>query len=153
MLEPADLKLTAACDKLKRLDAYTVLVHGGWIQEGLPEEGAPEIDMSLFGDPRVSGTLRFYLGRYAHVTAAIDYHASTDASSPLRTVSPGIHEESTSSRRMFELRQTRRMRSGELHYFDHPAFGLLVTVRRHAEMHENAASAGASSGRTAGPSA
>ena len=28
-----------------------------------------------------------------------------------------------------ELRTTRRTRSGELHYFDHPAFGLLVMVR------------------------
>ena len=30
---------------------------------------------------------------------------------------------------LFRLTQTRRMRSGELHYLDHPLFGLLVQVR------------------------
>jgi len=153
MLQPADLTLNAACDKLKRLNAYTVLVHGGWVQEGLPEEDAPEIDMSIFGEPSVSGTLRFYVSRYAHVTAAIDYHASTEKGLTLRTASPDTPEASTSSPRRFELRQTRRLRSGELHYFDHPAFGLLVTVRRHAEAHENVAGTGANSERTARPAA
>ena len=29
------------------------------------------------------------------------------------------------------LQQTRRMRGGELHYIDHPMFGLLIKVTRH----------------------
>jgi hypothetical protein len=31
----------------------------------------------------------------------------------------------------FLLRQSRRMRSGETHYLDHPRFGLLVHVKPH----------------------
>jgi hypothetical protein len=153
MLDPEDLMLTEACDKLTRLDAYTVLVHGGWIQEGLPEGDAHEIDMSVFGEPSISGTLQLYVSRFAHLTAAIDYHAPTESPRPLEAASPGVYSESISSPPRFELRQTRRMRSGELHYFDHPAFGLLVALRRHEEMQKNAASSSESSEPTSKPAA
>lgn len=137
MLGPSDLTLTAACDKLERLDAYTVLVHGGWIQEGLPEQEAHGIDMSLFGEPTISGTLQFHVNRFAHLAAALDYHASADQSLP-----PEAERSETGGKPMnpsgsFELRQTRRIRSGELHYLDHPAFGLLVVVRPHDEGRED----------------
>ena len=153
MMGSDDLTLTAARDKLERLDAYTVLVHGGWIQEGLSERDAHEIDMALFGEPRLSGTLQFHLERFAHVTAAVDYHASTDGSRPLQATGSATGDKSMNSAGRFELHQTRRLRSGELHYLDHPAFGLLVVVRPYAEGRERNVASGARSERSTRPAA
>jgi hypothetical protein len=37
-------------------------------------------------------------------------------------------DETSAASRIFLLREQRRMRSGELHYFDHSRLGLLVQV-------------------------
>jgi hypothetical protein len=119
LLGPGDLRLTSARDRLERLGAYTVLIHGGWVQESLPEERAHSFDLSLFSAPSLTGNMALHVSRFLHVSASLDYHVP--ASSPERLPPK------------YQLRQTRRMRSGELHYFDHPAFGLLVTVRPHRQ--------------------
>lgn len=131
MLQPSDLKLISASRKLQNLDAYTVLVHGGWIQAALSEDAAHEFDISIFGEPRLSGTVTLHISRFAHVSAAIDYRDSPGPRSvPQAALADTYSRTSAMSSPKFELRQTRRLRSGELHYLDHPAFGLLLTVRR-----------------------
>ena len=62
-------------------------------------------------DSSVRGTIRLYVARYLHVEAHLIYENPYAANQAL-----------------FELRESRRMRSGELHYFDHPVFGALVRV-------------------------
>jgi len=134
LLSSADFELTAEAQKLQSLGAYTVLLHGGWVQEGLPEEAAHDFDISIFGVPRISGTVTLYISRFAHVSAAVDYSAPVEMGSASQA-------EVTDSRLgitaqplpRLQLRQTRRMRSGELHYLDHPAFGLLIMVRARGE--------------------
>jgi hypothetical protein len=130
MLQPSELELTSASRKLQSLDAYTVLVHGGWIQAGLSEDAAHDFDISIFGEPRLSGTVTLHIARFAHVAAAIDYRASLG---PRSVPQAGPTDRYTGGAAMssskFELRQTRKLRSGELHYLDHPAFGLLLTIR------------------------
>jgi hypothetical protein len=59
--------------------------------------------------PVLDGILRVYRLRYLHVDVDLVYHRS------------GVDTP-------FRLQTSRRMRSGELHYLDHPLFGLLILV-------------------------
>jgi hypothetical protein len=59
--------------------------------------------------PVLDGTLRVYLSRYLHADVDLVYHRE-NVETP------------------FRLATSRRMRSGELHYLDHPVFGVLIKV-------------------------
>jgi len=132
-LSREELGLTEAFGRLENLDAYTVLAHGGWVQAGLPEDGAHPFDLSLLGVLNPVGTVQLHLSRFLHVTVALDYQARNATAPPplLSTYSDVLEEISLPAE--YELRATRRTRSGELHYFDHPAFGVLVIVRPQPE--------------------
>jgi len=134
LLAADELELTGAYAMLENLDAYTPLVHGGWVQEGLPEDLAPLMHLSLLGALNPVGTVRLHLSRFLHVTVDLQYHVRpTEAPAiPLYEPYSYILEEVTLPPR-YELHVQRQARSGELHYFDHPAFGVLVIVRPQPE--------------------
>ena len=130
-LSREELALRPAAARLGRLDAYTVLVHGGWVQEGLPEQRAQPFSIGLLGRFNPQGSVQLHLSRFLHVTVALDYRATPPRPAAARPPLPAHNAvlEEFSLPPVYELRATRRTRSGELHYFDHPAFGLLVVVR------------------------
>lgn len=102
---------------------------------------------------RLRGTVRLHVQRFLHVE--LDLVVATDTPLPPDEVIPGWHEqrdtildevrlglvnEATAMARLeelqrqpqvatFRLRDSRQMRSGEIHYFDHPRLGVIVTVR------------------------
>ena len=80
------------------------------------------------GLPRIEGILGVTRGRYLHLDARLWYAVSGYAVNASRTAlapaDPGAAEEPG----YMELREQRRMRSGELHYLDHPKFGILARV-------------------------
>ena len=130
-LSREELELRSAAARLGRLDAYTVLVHGGWVQEGLPEQRARPFSIGLLGRFNPLGSVQLHLSRFLHVTVALDYRATPPRPAAVRPPLPAqdaVLEEFTLPP-VYQLRATRRTRSGEIHYFDHPAFGLLVVVR------------------------
>lgn len=102
---------------------YRVLIHKRWLQTAEPRSEAKWIRVS---DPNVAnqnleGTLRFYQGRYLHVDLELLYRdTGTGGSSPV--------ELSSASPQIFRISEHRRIRSGEVHYFDHPKFGAMVRV-------------------------
>lgn len=60
----------------------------------------------------LQGALRFHLSRYLHLEPLLWYGSDTDSG----------------QRIWVRIDQNRRMRSEELHYLDHPLFGLLVRI-------------------------
>lgn len=90
------------------------------------------------------GTLRVHRARYLHVQADLLYYRplAADARAPLPSdddpnAAPApdspdtalieqLLAEEDSAPRLFRLMESRRMRSRELHYLDHPLFGMLV---------------------------
>jgi hypothetical protein len=123
MLLPAELQLNAEYQRLARIPAYTPLLHAGWVQAGLPEDQAPVFDLATLGSLNPSGTVRLYLSRFLHVNLDLTYQGAAAAS----TAQPTGLDEITFAPR-YKLETERNVRSGELHYFDHPAFGVLVKV-------------------------
>jgi hypothetical protein len=151
---PAEaLALSETRGHLERSAETTPILHLAWRQPGVPEDDAQWVNLYLpprdgnaarapgnfFGmarrtavqntaaggepalipldtleEPMVSppvldGTIRVYLARYLHADVDLVYHRP-DAETP------------------FRLATSRRMRSGELHYLDHPVFGVLIKV-------------------------
>jgi hypothetical protein len=127
ILTSDELELTGTVNRLERLDAYTPLIHGGWSQEGLPEEAAIPFDLSLLGRFNPLGTVQLHVSRFLHVTVALRYQSSRAPGELPRAVDNNLEEITFPPR--YDLHIQRRTRSGELHFFDHPAFGVLVLVR------------------------
>ena len=125
-LRPDELKLGAERQALERLSAYRPLLHIGWVQEVLSESDAQPFDLALVGSLVPAGNVRLHLSRFLHVTLDLRYQRpGTGAATS--TGSFGLGELELAPR--YALRVQRRVRSNELNYFDHPAFGVLIVVR------------------------
>ncbi len=116
-------KLTAVAEALRRSNNYRPLAHLHWRQTLMEPAAAQSIDIASLGDatqdrtnPRVEGSLRLSVARYLHL--------ETD----LRLVEDVRYVPHDNQATVYSLRQSRRMRSGELHYIDHPRLGVLALV-------------------------
>ncbi len=94
--------------------AYRVVFHGAFVQS-IPPRDTPAPILIQTGDRlaarwSIEGSIAVTLARFLHVHARLSRQPLFD--------DPGTQI----------LDEHRRMRSGELHYLDHPAFGLLVRV-------------------------
>ncbi|MCW9088650.1 MAG: peptidoglycan binding protein CsiV [Gammaproteobacteria bacterium] len=103
--------------------------------------------------PRINGTLKLMLARYLHIEADLLYREPTEAATTMyqpyyRENREGAPDASATTGEenlfllaqqeeaqqqplyhVYQLQESRRMRSGELHYLDHPVFGMAVKVR------------------------
>ena len=129
LLDAADLTLTEARDQLEKLSAYTLLFHGGWVQEGYPEERAKPLDISILdASAPLVGTLTLHKSRFLHMRVDLRYLPTTE-SVPIRFGDPGWSSPPLGSEGpRYQIDAARRLRSGELHFFDHPAFGVLIQI-------------------------
>ena len=125
-LRPDELQLGAQRQALERLSAYRPLLHIGWVQEVLSENEAQPFDLALVGSLVPAGSVRVHLSRFLHVTLDLRYHrpGTVEAAS---AGSFGLGELALAPR--YALSTQRRVRSNEVNYFDHPAFGVLIVVR------------------------
>ena len=85
----------------------------------------------LLGEFNPRGTIRLHVSRFLHLTLALRFQSARAAGDRLNPVGGGLEEISLPPR--YDLHVQRLMRSGELHFFDHPAFGVIVVVRPQPE--------------------
>jgi Peptidoglycan-binding protein, CsiV len=114
-LPASKFKLTAVTDTLRRSRNYQPLAHFGWTQPGFARNAvqAMSINSMVPGASGVVGQVALWRGRYLHLTLDVVYEPQSAEESGQR----------------FVLRQTRRMRSNENHYLDHPRFGVIAVIR------------------------
>lgn len=86
------------------------------------EELVAEEPISLY---QLDGTVRLYSRRYLHLALDLRWTQLDDGGA---ASSGELLPESVL--RSFRLNETRRMRRNQLHYFDHPRFGVLARVTR-----------------------
>jgi hypothetical protein len=126
LLRPDELQLTSQYRVLERLAAYHPLVHGGWVQLGLPENEALPVDLGVLGVTNPMGTVVLYVSRFLHVKLDVSYQDPLAPESTPVVGAGGLAEVTMKPR--YHLSAERSARSGELHYFDHPAFGVLLKI-------------------------
>ncbi|NIR29452.1 MAG: hypothetical protein GWN84_09115 [Gammaproteobacteria bacterium] len=105
----------------------------------MPSGNAPEtVAGSAPLSTALEGTLRLHLARYLHLQADLLYYRpppadplpADDSPATARNESPAGEPAAAEvwHPTLFRLQESRRMRSGELHYLDHPLFGVLALV-------------------------
>lgn len=110
------------------------------------EPALAPIEDTPMAAPRLEGTIALKLGRYLHLDTDLIYRLPREeVVEAASTVAPGDDDLELAAgdragddfpplvlaepvTRDFRLNESRRMRSGELHYLDHPLFGLVARV-------------------------
>ncbi len=119
---------------LTRTHSLAVRLAGGWPRAAAVNFGSQSGLASQFNDGSfVDGSFRLYRGRYLHVLADLMLYRSQPTMSPPKEQSRTFSDAQQVSQTppplsRFRLSEHRRMRSRELHYLDHPLFGLVVQI-------------------------
>ncbi|MEM7098281.1 MAG: CsiV family protein [Pseudomonadota bacterium] len=148
----SDYQLTDAVKAINRRSALRPVLHKRWTQP-VPERSSPiplmietpltpGDGMTTRGHAKISGYLDVTVQRYLHVSSRIWYQSDTLGQRPVLL---GLQTDQAASGRetgdnhlerdsvndvasYFELNESRRMRSEELHYLDHPKFGVIIRI-------------------------
>lgn len=110
-LAPEELRLGNISQKLLRSRDWSPILHYGWRQPVEGREDAPAV--SVAGNRRggyAAGTVRVSLERFLRLELDLQMDPGTGIS--------------------YTLQQARRLRSGQIHYFDHPQFGVIALISR-----------------------
>ncbi len=97
--------------------------------EGINEEEINEEENFQDYLVKVDGTVRLRSGHFLHVDVDLAYFFQSIPASLINTVveNPNSNYQLTDYSR---LKETRRIKLNELHYFDHPLFGVIMWVKR-----------------------
>ena len=136
------LQLRAEARRIGRAPNLQVLWHGRWMQPIPPRDAGEPLLLQAGPQPdgvhQLEGTLQVTLGRYLHFQAQL-WHPAAAAIQP-QTGRPDMLAGDSTPRQLtasatqpqtfphVELNESRAMRSGELHYLDHPKIGILVRI-------------------------
>ncbi len=100
----SEWRLKNEAARLRATGGMTPLIHLAWRQPVASDKDAETIRLRSSSAGKLEGTVKVSLGRYLHV----DLDLLLD--------------------QRYRLQTHRRMRSGELHYIDHPLMGALVLI-------------------------
>lgn len=150
-LPPAALELGGVAQRLERQPGFGVLLHAAWEQPGLGRDDAPYVplpfelrlptgstdDAPADGEPRpgpfamlppetrLYGTLRLYRERYLHFETDLRYRLAGEPPAAIR-LDEALAPDPAYDPALQVMTVSRRMRSDELHYLDHPVLGVIV---------------------------
>ena len=103
---------------------YSVLFHRAWRQLAYDRASAIDYPVHSFankGSNSVEGTITLIVERYLHLDLDLLLMQAGSRRPVLYSDGPG-------SVPAYRLNEKRRVRSGELHYFDHPQFGVIARI-------------------------
>lgn len=115
-------------------NGYRVLFHQAWSQNAYASKNAPKvlIESNAQGGTQLLGTVKLIKTRFAHVEVDLEF----DRIIPSQIKEAFAKNQQLSlaelpSRWRFHLKESRKIQSRQLHYIDHPLFGVLVQVQLH----------------------
>lgn len=138
-LPATSLQLKREADALAQR-RLRVLSHQAWLWPSVPPGQATAVVIEggrqVGSHHELEGYIALGADHFLHIDTQLwlsrfggeDTGANALQLPPVPGVVPAATEESAVANRIFLLREQRRMRSGELHYFDHSRLGLLVQV-------------------------
>lgn len=127
-LKRNQLHLNQQAGAVARSAGYRKLALYAWRQVVLDRNLATPMTLPASTPTRtgawVDGTVMVSVGRYLHLDLDLEFHQQ-QAAQALELQAYETPE--------FRLVEQRRMRSQELHYFDHPRFAVIAIITRHEE--------------------
>lgn len=126
VLKPAELAMGGVYQRLRGSPRYRPILHTGWVQAldntdrkvGVHVYSGMQAASAGAGAARkIDGTVAVRRGRFLHADVDLIYIRTT----------PGA-EASSGAIPPVRLVTTRRLRNNEVHYLDHPLFGVIITV-------------------------
>ncbi len=109
---------------LSRSARYNLLKKVAWIQPAVNKNDAPVV--SIGEQQNLSGQVRFYSKKLLFIELELRFNRPM-TNIPDTTVPYSSHYYQTP---VYLIKETRRLKLNEIHYFDHPRFGTLVKVSR-----------------------
>lgn len=139
--QPAEnFVLAREANRIARAGIGRVLFHGRWLQR-VPERETPDPILIRAGEQLTApwqvqelvGSVSVTMGRYLHFQAQLFLHGPGFGLLPTGAAmnadgTAALQVRPLPGRRYMVLSESRRMRSGELHYLDHPKLGLVVRI-------------------------
>ena len=120
-------RLDGVAGRISRSSKYKLLLHTGWRQSVLPRDKAVGVRLTTTdGNNTLDGVVKISVERYLHVNFDLLYQKSEGSDlidSPVNM-------------KAYSIKGKRRIRSKELHYFDHPLVSMLVLVTPYKEKAE-----------------
>lgn len=116
-ITPGASELAAAVAALQNDNRYRVLTHQRWVQ---PAEAKTMTKPILVRDAggELEGTVLFYMNRFLHVELNLGFQPPDAGPNPIAGSAPSL----------YRINEQRRVKGQEVHYFDHPKFGVLVRL-------------------------
>ncbi len=142
LLSPEDFQLNDIEQKLQK-NHYTILLHTAWLQPSTHAKSLHLYGKNLLDDNndpdtlapynpleqwQLNGTLKINKSNYYNVAADLALNLPINALKNYATPSELKQWFPDQSMINFALKQKARLRKDELHYFDHPLFGMLVKI-------------------------
>lgn len=135
-----DLRLRSAAQRLENSGRYRVLMTAGWYQSFPPNYDGEPMQIAVgdwladAGHREVEGHITIDRQRYLHVGVHLNHWTAGSSSAyPVQGDTSGNELQPASTTARAELltwiRETRRMRSEEIHFLDSPTIGVLVFFR------------------------
>ncbi len=139
-----ELTLESEVKAINRQSKLRPLLHRRWRQP-VPARNEPQpvylavestaaSPLTRAGMAKLEGHVAVTVGRYLHLAATLWYHADNLGLTPVPLpISLFISQHSRAPSRVdarlhMALDESRRMRSGDLHYLDHPKIGVIVRI-------------------------
>lgn len=122
-------KLGGVYNQLRASGIYRPLVHMAWQQPALTGDHALPVHVSLSemaadsAVMKIDGAVRIRAAQFLHADVDLLYFPDN---LPALPPTPGEDQLAGFTR----MKESRRMKLNELHYFDHPLFGMLLYVSR-----------------------
>lgn len=124
--------LTTKANALSR-KGYRVLMHRAWTQKAYPNKNSTQVLLEASDQygTNMLGTVRLYKTRFAHVNFDLNF----DRRIPSKVQAAFAQNQQLEATNLpthwsFQLKESRKIRPGELHYLDHPLFGVLVQIEK-----------------------
>ena len=137
-----EFSLSAEVSRIARSRDFRVISTKSWFQNIKNKDEAKLIfiDSDFFKGTRIFGFFQLYKERFLHFNSKL-YLSELDPSTTQEEkfiVGKNIYDdekefdifEEKNQKVLFEVKHSKKFRSGELHYVDHPKFGMLVKLTK-----------------------
>lgn len=120
-------QLHGVANRLKKLSSYSPIAHGGWIQPLEKNDPLQAIQIvQQAGTIQLEGSITFHRKRYLHLDLDLQLSEMVPSTYNDDYFANNTIEPAT----LYRLKETRRIKTSDSHYFDHPRFGVLTIVEK-----------------------